>query len=149
MTLKNLDFHFAFYLLTIFIIVGCDKTKTIYKSSFSKKDYLTIKAVNLTHCGCTELYADYFKNSKLSFQVFYNDKVFRKTSFDYSNNSKSPQTTSLLATTSQHYTIPFDSLDLKILRAIDSSSYRLQGFVYPLRVTHFKGYIADTLLNRH
>ena len=135
--------------MTILLIAGCDTTKTIYKSSTSKKDYLTIKAVSLTHCGCTELYADHYKNDKLVFQIFYNDKVVRKTIFDNTNNSKNPQTRSLLATTSESFTTPFDSLDLKIFRAIDSTKYRLQGFVYPLRLTQYKGYISDTLLNRY
>ena len=149
MTTKQLYFHFIFIGLTILLIAGCDTTKTIYKSSTSKKDYLTIKAVNLTHCGCTELYADHYKNDKLVFQIFYNDKVVRKTIFDHTNNSKNPQTRSLLATTSESFTTPFDSLDLKIFRAIDSTKYRLQGFVYPLRLTQYKGYISDTLLNRY
>ena len=149
MTTKQLYFHFIFIGLTILLIVGCDTTKTIYKSSTSKKDYLTIKAVNLTHCGCTELYAVHYKNGKLVFQIFYNDKVVRKTIFDNTNNSKNPQTRSLLATTSESFTTPFDSLDLKIFRAIDSTKYRLQGFVYPLRLTQYKGYISDTLLNRY
>ena len=149
MTTKQLYFHFIFIGLTILLIAGCDTTKTIYKSSTSKKDYLTIKAVSLTHCGCTELYADHYKNDKLVFQIFYNDKVVRKTIFDNTNNSKNPQTRSLLATTSESFTTPFDSLDLKIFRAIDSTKYRLQGFVYPLRLTQYKGYISDTLLNRY
>ena len=149
MTTKQLYFHFIFIGLTILLIVGCDTTKTIYKSSTSKKDYLTIKTVNLTHCGCTELYADNYKNGKLDFQVFYNDRIFRKTIFDNTKNSKTPQTRSLLATTGENYTTPFDSLDLKIFNAINLSKYRLQGFVYPLRLTQFKGYIADTLLIRY
>ena len=149
MTTKQSYIHLIFIGLTILLFVGCDTTRTIYKSSTSKKDYLTINAVTLTHCGCTELYADNYKNGKLTFQVFYNDKIFRKTIFDNTNNSKPPQTRSLLATTSESFTTPFDSLDLKIFRAIDSTKYRLQGFVYPLRLTLYKGYIADTLLNRY
>lgn len=145
MTTKQLYLHFIFVGLSILLIVGCDTTKTIYKSSTSKKDYLTIKSVNITHCGCTELYADNYKNGKLDFQVFYNDKIFRKPIFD---NSKTPQTRSLLATTGENYTTPFDSLDLKIFNAIFLSKYRLQGFVYPLRLTQYKGYIADTSLIR-
>jgi hypothetical protein len=95
------------------------------------------------------LYADHYENGKLAFQIFYNDRIVRKTIFDYTNNSKTPQTRSLIATKTENFTTPFDSLDLKIFRAIDSSKYRLQGFVYPLRLTQYKGYIADTLLNRY
>jgi hypothetical protein len=149
MTAKQSYFHLIFIGLTLLFVAGFDTTKTIYKSSISKNDYLKINALELTHCGCTELYADHYKNGKLAFQVFYNDRVFRKTIFDNTNNSKSPQTRSLLATTGENYTTPFDSLDLEIFRAIDSTKYRLKGFIYPLRLTQYKGYIADTLLNRY
>ena len=149
MTTKLSYFQLIFISLTIILVVGCDSTRTIYKSSASKNEYLTIKAVNLTHCGCTELDADHYKNGKLIFQIFYNDIIVRKTIFDYTNNSKTPQTRSLLATTGKSYTTSFDSLDLEIFKAIDSTKFRLQGFVYPLRLTQYKGYIADTLLSRY
>ena len=110
---------------------------------------MTINAVTLTHCGCTQLYANNYKNGKLASQVFYNDNLARKTIFDYTNNSKTPSTYSLLATTNENFTTPFDSLDLKIFTAIDSAIIKKQGFVYPLRWTQYRGYVADTLLNRH
>lgn len=128
--------------------MGCDTTRNIYKSSTSKKDNLTINAVTLTHCGCTHIYADNYKNGKLTFQIFYNDNLARKTIFDYSNN-KTPQTISLLATTSEHFTTAFDSLDMKIFNAIDSAIIKKQGIVYPVRWTKYTGYVVDTLLNRN
>jgi hypothetical protein len=149
MTSKQLYFSLIIIGLTSFLFVGCDTTRNIYKSSTSKKDYLTINAVTLTHCGCTQLYADNYKNGKLVSQVFYNDNLARKTIFDYTNNSKTPNTYSLLATTNENFTTPFDSLDLKIFTAIDSAIIKKQGFVYPLRWTQYRGYVADTLLNRH
>ena len=140
-------FHLVIIGLTNFLFSGCDKTKNIYKSSTSKKDYLTINAVTLTHCGCTHLYADRYKNGKLDFQVFYNDNLARKTMFDYSRDSKAPQTYSLLATTNESFTTPFDSVDLEIFRTIDSAIIKKQGFIYPIRRTQYKGYVVDTLLN--
>ena len=149
MTSKHLYFSLIFIGLTSFLFVGCDTTRNIYKSSTSKKDYLTINAVTLTHCGCTQLYADNYKNGKLVSQVFYNDNLARKTIFDYTNNSKTPNTYLLLATINENFTTPFDSVDLKIFAAIDSAIIKKQGFVYPLRWTHYRGYVADTLVNRH
>jgi len=109
---------------------------------------LTINAVTLTHCGCTQLYADNYKNGKLISQVFYNDNLARKTIFDYTKNTKTPTIYSLLATTNENISTPFDSIDLKIFAAIDSAINKNQGFVYPVRWTKYRGYVADTLLNR-
>jgi len=134
--------------LTCFLFFGCDTTRNIYKSSTSKKDYLTINVVTLSHCGCTQIYADTYRSGKLVSQVFYDDNLARKTIFDYTNNSKTPNAYSLLATTNENVTTAFDSLDLKIFAAIDSAISKKQGIVYPLRWTKYKGYVADTLINR-
>ena len=134
--------------LTVFVITSCDTTRNIYKSSSSKNDYFTIKAVTLTHCGCTEIYAESFKNGKRGFQIFYNDNLARKTIFTYSLDSTTPATTSLLATPNDNFTIPFDDLDSKIFSIIDSAIASKQGFSYPVRRTLYKGYIADTLIHR-
>jgi hypothetical protein len=142
MTSKNFYFQLILIGLTLFTISGCDTTKNIYKSSSSKKDYVTINAVTLTHCGCTEIYAESFKNGKREFQIFYNDNLARKTIFTYSLNSKTPSTTSLLATQDDNFTTPFDNLDSKIFSIIDSAIANKQGIIYPIRRTLYKGYIA-------
>jgi hypothetical protein len=148
MTSKNLYFQITLIGLTLFTVSGCDTTKNIYKSSTSKKDYVTINAVTLTHCGCTEIYAESFKNGKREFQIFYNDHLARKTIFTYSLNSKTPSRTSLLATPDDNFTTPFDNLDSKIFSIIDSAIANKQGIIYPIRGTLYKGYIADTLIQR-
>ena len=148
MTLKKIFLHLIFIGLTIFAISGCDTSKNIYKSSTSKKDYITINSVTLSHCGCTEIYAESFKNGKKEFQIFYNDHLARKTFFTYSANSKTPTLTSLLATQNDNFTTPFDEADLKIFSVIDSSIANKQGIIYPIRRTIYKGYIKDTLINR-
>lgn len=99
--------------LAVFAITSSDTTRNIYKSSSSKSDYFTINAVTLTHCGCTEIYAESFKNGKREFQIFYNDNLARKTIFTYSLNNKTPVTTSLLATPNNNFTTPFDETGLK------------------------------------
>jgi len=128
-------------------LVGCDTTRNLYKSSTSKKDYLTINAVTLSHCGCTEIYAESFKNGKRDFQIFYNDNLARKTIYTYNSDSKVPGTKYLLATPNDNFTTPFDELDTKIFSLIDSAIATKQGFIYPIRRSLYKGYINDTLLN--
>ena len=79
MTFIKQNLFLALLSMTIAVFLGCDTTKTIYKSSSSKKDFITINAVTLTHCGCTHLYIGNFKNGKKDFQLFYNDNLARKT----------------------------------------------------------------------
>jgi hypothetical protein len=135
--------------LSTFFALGCNTTKTIYRSSTSNKDYQAIKAVTLSHCGCTHIYASNDKNGELTFEILYTDNLARKTVFSQPPNSKTPQMYSLLATTSDNFTTPFDSLDIKIFNAIDSAIIEREGMVYPVRWTKYKGYVADTLLNRN
>lgn len=149
MALKNSFSQFFIIGLTLFIICGCDTTKNIYKSSSSKKDYITINAVTLSHCGCTEIYAESFKNGKREFEIFYNGNLARKTFYNYTTNSKSPTVTSLLATSNDNFTTQFDETDLKIFSLIDSAISKKQAIIYPIRKTIYKGYIKDTLINRN
>jgi len=139
---------FILALLTIAAIAGCDTSRLVYKNSDSKKDYWTINAVTLTHCGCTELYVDHFKSGKKDFQLFYSDKLARKTLFEYDNN-KTLKTTTLLATTRSDYTTPFDKIDLDIFRNIDSVIINKTGLVYSIQRTEYKGFINDTTYIRH
>ena len=148
MTAKQSYFHLTLISLTLLFLVGCNTTRTIYKSSNSKKDYVTINAVTLSHCGCTEIYAESFKDGKREFQIFYNDNLARKTIFKYSKDSKTPTTTSLLATSNDNFTTPFDNIDSKIFSLIDSAIVNKQGIIYPVRRTLYKGYIIDTLLQQ-
>jgi len=148
MTIKKDFLHLIFIGLTIFAISGCDTSKNIYKSSTSKKDYVTINAVTLTHCGCTEIYAESFKKGKKEFEIYYRDNMARKTFFNYTPNSKTPTLTSLLATPSDNFTTPFDETDSKIFSVIDSAIVNKQGIIYPIRRTIYKGYIKETLINR-
>jgi hypothetical protein len=148
MPLKRPFLHLIIIGLTIFVIAGCDTTRNIYKSSSSQKDYFTINAVTLSHCGCTQIYAESFKNGKKEFQIFYNDNIARKTIFTYGSNSKTPETLSFLASTNDNFTTPFDQVDSRIFSIIDSVIVNKQGFVYPIKRTVYKGYVADTLLQR-
>jgi len=146
MTLKK-----SSYLILIGLtiaIAGCDTTRNIYKSSSSKKSYFTVNAVTLSHCGCTEIYAETFENSRRQFQIFYNDKLARKTIYTYNSNSKDPEVRYLLATPNDNFTTPFNELDSRIFNIIDSAIANKQGIVYPVRRRLYKGYIEDTLMRQ-
>lgn len=136
-----------FTLLTITAIVSCDTTRNVYKSTTSKKNYWTINAVTLSHCGCTHLYVDHFQDGKKDFQIFYNDKLARKTIYTYSNNSKTPLTKMLLATSKENFTTSFEPIDLEVFRKIDSIITNKKGIIYPIQRSEYKGYIDDPYYN--
>ena len=103
--------------------------------------------MTLSHCGCTHLYVDNFKDGKKDFQIFYNDNLARKTIF-LDNYGKASQTTVLLATIEENFTTTFDVIDLSIFRQIDSIVINKKGIVYPLQRKEYKGYINDPNFNR-
>ncbi len=139
---------FRFILFSLLLILSCNTTTNVYKHHFSKNEKLTIKSVTLSHCGCTQLYAAYFLNNRLEFQIEYFDNIARKSIYDYSGDIKNPKYRTLLASAGNNFTTQFDSLDLRIFHAIDSVIDKKIGIVYPIKKMSYKGYIVDTLLNR-
>jgi len=130
------------------LIFGCDTTRNLYKSESSKTEKWILKSVALSHCGCTQLYVDYYSKDRLDFQIMYIDKLARKTIYKYSADQKNPKYQTLLATSNKNFSIPFDSLDIRIFHVIDSIIDNKIGIIYPLQKTNYKGYVTDTLLNR-
>lgn len=120
------------------------KTKTIYKSSSSKKDYYIIKATTLSHCGCTNLAITNYKNGKKTFIIDYTNNRVSKTVYRLNTITNTPDTQRLLATNISFYTTPFDSLDNQIFRTIDSlNKQKIKGFIYPVTITEYKGFINN------
>jgi hypothetical protein len=118
------------------------KTTTIYKSSDSNENYFIVKATTLSHCGCTHLNIDNYKNGKKDFHIFYNGTVAYKTI--YKSDSINQNDTLRLFATSNNYTIPFDSIDIEVYNQIDSIAiHKPKGIVYQINMTKFKGYIND------
>ena len=149
---------FAIYFLTTSLLTGCSvgfllfyrdsKTTTIYRSSTSKINYYVIKATTLSHCGCTDLNIEYYKNGKPNFNLFYNGNIARKTIFEFDAKLKVKDTISLITTSSNDYTTPFDSLDIEIFNRIDSIALQKpKGLVYQIKRPIYKGYINDPFLN--
>ena len=128
--------------ILITVSVGCNTITNVYKSPDHKSTYLTINAVTLSHCGCTHLYADFFKNNKKEFEIFYDGNVASKKVYEH-NNKKITNTINLLATNGS-YTIAFDSLDIEIFKQLNIIANRKSnGIIYPFKGKEFKGYIKQ------
>lgn len=126
-------------------IISCDTTRIVFKSHPTENSYYTIKALTLSHCGCTFIYATHYTNRENDFQILYNDKIARKTFFTTKDQQQQPQ--NYFATEDSNFTIPFDSLDKEIFRKIDSLIINKSGIVYELRRANYKGYIKDDRVN--
>jgi hypothetical protein len=124
------------------------KTSTIYKSSDSKKDYYIVNATTLSHCGCTDLHIDNYKNGKKEFNLFYNGNIARKTIYKFDSKINQRDILRLVATSNNDYTTPFDSLDIAIFNRIDSIAIQKpKGIVYQIKRTEYKGFINDPYYN--
>lgn len=124
------------------------KIATIYRSSASKKNYFIVKANTLSHCGCTHLYIENYKNEKKEFDLLYTDNAVRKTIYTVNKNTNRIDTLILWATTTDRFTTPFDSVDVSIFKQIDSISiYKPRGIVYQVKRSNYKGFIVDPYSN--
>jgi hypothetical protein len=124
------------------------KTSTIYKSSDSKKDYYIVNATTLSHCGCTDLHIDNYKNGKKEFNLFYNGNIARKTIYKFDSKINQRDILRLVATSNNDYTTPFDSLDIAIFNRIDSIAIQKpKGIVYQIKRTEYKGFINEPYYN--
>ncbi len=138
--------HLIIFLVLALLFLGCNSTKTIYKSSTTQYGRFTIKAVTLTHCGCTHIYINHYQKGKKDFDIFYNDKVARKTIFTYGNKNKATVEKYLLATKENNFTTPFDSVDVEIFRKLDSLILNKADFVYSLPRPQYMGFVNDPYL---
>ena len=146
--------------MTITILPGCNtigmllfyrdsRTSSVYRNSDSKKDYYIVKATTLSHCGCTELYVDNFKNGKIEFNIFYNENLARKTIFTNNKETNKTDTIRLLATPYSNYTTAFDSLDYEIFKRIDTIALQKpKGIIYQIKRNTYTGYIKDPYYSR-
>lgn len=124
------------------------KTRTVYKSSDSKQNYYIVNATTLSHCGCTDLQIDNYKNGKKEFNLFYNGNIARKTIYKLDSKTNQTDTLRLIAISNNNYTIPFDSLDIEIFNRIDSIAiHKPKGIVYQIKRTVYKGFINDPYYN--
>lgn len=154
MALKQPLLLFTILLLVLTCMSSCvigmllfyrdSKTATVYRSSDSNTDYFIIQATTLSHCGCTHLYVDNYKNGRKEFQLFYSDQIARKAIFLSDGQTNAVDTLWLMATPQDDYTTSFDTLDVAIFSRIDSMAvHKPEGVVYPIKRVDYKGFIKD------
>jgi len=131
-------------LILLLALAGCDSTRTLYKSSDAKKDFWTVNAYTMSHCGCTQLFAEKYRNGKNEFQIMYTDDFARKDIYSYSDKGLIADTTILVAGTDK-FDIPFDSLDNEIFKRMKTIVDNKDGLVYEMKWTEYKGYIKKDL----
>ncbi len=159
MKLGRLLFFSSTLILAAVLMTGCavgmllfyrdSKTTTVYKSSNSKKDYFIVKATTLSHCGCTDIFIDNYRNGRKEFTLFYNGNIAQKSIYKFDGKLNQTDTIRLIATSSNNYTIPFDSLDMKIFNRIDSIALQKpKGIVYKVKSTGYKGFINTPFYNQ-
>lgn len=122
-----------------FITVSCDSTRILFTSSKSKKDYWTVKAYTMSHCGCTHLYVENFEKGRHVSQIQYQNEGAIKRIFKYNDQGQIAETLVLLAR-QDSITVPFDSLDNEIFQHLEKIVGSGEGIVYELKWTDYKGY---------
>ncbi len=123
------------------LLMTCDSTRNIYRSSISKEDYWTVNAFTLSHCGCTQLFVENYANGRHDFQIMYTDDFARKNIFRYDDRGKLADTVVLIAR-KDDFKIRFDSLDNEIFKRINQIANNKEGLVYGLKWTEYNGFTA-------
>jgi hypothetical protein len=121
------------------------RKETVFRSSSSRKNYYEIKAITLSHCGCTYLSIDHFRNRDKQFHWYYNyNNQTGKIIYSYNPAKQDNDTIRLKATTSNHFTVPFDSLDKEIFLRIDTIIVqKTKGVIYQIKKQDYKGFIQQ------
>jgi hypothetical protein len=120
---KTLLLFFLTSTLTGCFLIKEASTDVVYRNSKSRKDYLTINTFTHSHCGCTDIYAQKFAKGKLTYALYYGCTPFTKPEKiinTYDDEMKLTRTDRFELIDSTSYDIAFDSLDLFVLRKIDS-----------------------------
>ena len=129
--------------LTILAVsIACDSVRTIYQSSETKKNSWTVNAYTMSHCGCTQLFVEKYRNGKPEFQIMYTDNFARKNIYKF-NEKGAISDTIVLKAMAENFDIPFDSLDIEIFRKIETIVNSREGLVYEIKWTEYKGFIKE------
>ena len=94
----------------------------------------------MSHCGCTQLFAEKYRNGKNEFQIKYTDDFAKKSIYNLSDKGAITDTVVLIARAS-NFEIPFDSLDNEIFKRMKTIVYKKEGLVYEMNWTEYKGYV--------
>jgi hypothetical protein len=125
--------------LLISSIASCDSIRLIHSSSKSKSDYWKLNAFTMSHCGCTELFAEIYSSGKHTSQIWYTNTFAQKNIFRLNDKGEIADTLVLIAT-QEEPEIAFDSLDNEILRTIQMKIEQNDGIVYKMHWEEYKGF---------
>ena len=93
----------------------------------------------MSHCGCTQLFVEKYRNGKNEFQIIYADDFARKNIYNFNKKGAIADTVALIAKT-DNFEIPFDSLDNEIFKRIKAIVDKKEGLVYEMKWTEYKGF---------
>lgn len=94
----------------------------------------------MSHCGCTQLFVENYKNGKNDFQIMYTDNFAQKNVYNYNEKGSISDTLVLIAKW-DHFQTAFDSVDNEIFKRIKAIVDNKEGLVYPMKWTEYSGYI--------
>ena len=127
--------------LTLFItLTGCDSTRKLFRSDDDKRSFWTIDAYTMSHCGCTQLFADKYEDGKKEFEIMYTDNVAWKYIYKYNEKGLPVDTVQLLGTTGSP-DVAFDALDVQIFDKIKKIIDEKTGLVYEMKWTNYNGFV--------
>jgi hypothetical protein len=132
----------AIFTVTTLVLAACDSTRLLYKSADSKKDYWIVNAFTMSHCGCTQLFVENYKNGRHDFRIMYTDNVARKSIYEYNEKGKITDTLVFVAK-ANNFKIPFDSLDNEVYRQLRTIVENKEALVYEMKWTDYKGYVKE------
>jgi hypothetical protein len=123
-------------------IAGCNTSKIIFRERNSKSDYLEIRKVNYSHCGCAHVYAEKFMGDRKVFFIAYTNNGITKSIFRYNVTGMISDTVLLQGVNTNEFTIPLDTIDMIIFNKIDSFAQKSPAApVYKLQRPAIKGYV--------
>lgn len=134
------------------ILMGCGllysdwQSGTAYRSPSSKGDYFLIKGLTQSHCGCSDLVVRNYRNRKIDFVFYYGGGLFPARKYVYRYSGDHIDTLVYLPVVSGAVDVPLDSLDLEIIRQIDtliSVRPKGSGLVYPVKRHAYIGFVRE------
>ena len=130
-------------MLLVITFLSCDTTSTLYESPKINHSYYRIKNVNLTHCGCNEIYVKHYSRGRKDFVIFYGEglpsKLLLSDGIRQKGNLKY-----LYVTPDSVNALPFDQTDKEIFAKIDS--LKSKGYLHKIHHPVYFGYKKDTVI---
>lgn len=120
------------------------RSETAYKSPKKKGVYYQIKGITQSHCGCSDLLAEGYDRSNLTFRIYYGGGLYPPTKYVYrrDENGYVYDTLRYRLVTHVNPDIPFDALDKEILGKMDTLARTRPagaGMIYAVKINTYTG----------